>query len=176
MATTKTPTARAAASAAGSTDQAPEGTWVHAYRRLPHMVIGPGGVGEVEKAVEVVACGEKIKFKSNEEGHIVGLVMTKEALHRLVVEIPEAYIVYKNGDNVPEKPAPGSEDIPKRPAGTFVLESGEGQDKEYLVLDTLDDTELRAFAKDTGLEPFPDSVTGDNLRRAIFNMLGGAPA
>lgn len=146
------------------------GTWVHAYRREADMVLGPNGQ-TTERHVEVVACGEKIKFKSNEEGHVIGLVRTAEALHRLVKEIPEAYIVYQNGDNVPEKTgtviAPG----PQRPEGDFILESGEGDDKQYMVLDDLDDAALRTFAADAGLEAFPEALVGDDLRRAIFNQL-----
>lgn len=150
-------------------------TIVHAYRRVPHMVPGPNGV-DVEKAVEVVACGEKIAFKSNEQGHIVGEVKTGEALHRLVKEIPEAYIVYAGGDNVPEKPAPGAGDIVTKPEGAFVLESGDGADKQYKVLDDLSDEALRAFAGEAGLEDFPEAVKGEDLRRAIFNQLGGVSA
>ena len=155
-----------------ATATAAEGVLVHAYRRVPHMV-SDGAGRKVERDVEVVCCGEKIKFRSNEEGHVVGLVRTPEALHRLVKEIPEAYIVYKGGANVPEKTVEAG---PVRPVGAFVLESA-GQDGPiYVVLDTMEDAALREFAIDAGIEAeeLPEALTGEDLRRAIYNLLGGA--
>jgi hypothetical protein len=103
------------------------------------------GRGElVEKDVEVVFDGEKVKFKSNDQGHIVGLVSNAATYNRLVNEIPEAYIPYAGGDNVPEKKVDTG---PVKPDGAFVLESGDG---EYFVLDDKTDDELRAFAADAG--------------------------
>jgi hypothetical protein len=141
-------------------------TLVHAYRRKPHMVPGPNGV-EVEQEVEVVFDGERVKFKSNAEGHVVGLVSKEPTFLRLTKEIPEAYIAYQGGENVPAAPPPAA---PSKPAGVFVLQSGDG---EFKVLDDLSDEELRAFATEAGVEDdaLPKVLVADDLRRAIYNLL-----
>lgn len=134
---------------------------VHAYRRIPHLV----GEPPVEKAVEVIACGEKILFKSNDEGHVVATVKSSEAYDRLVKEIPEAYIEYQGGTNIPERKS----DIPQRPVGAYVLTN----DEETVVLDDMTDEELRQFAAKVGIEAeaLPDVLKGDTLKLAIFNTL-----
>jgi hypothetical protein len=133
---------------------------VHAYRRAPNL----DAEGK-EKDVEVQCYGEKIKFRSNAKGHIVGTVTTRSALDRLVKEIPEAYIVYADGDNVPERTV---EQFHK-PVGEFVLTNG----KDSVVLDGMNDADLREFAATAGIdaENLPDVLTGDTLKRAIFNTL-----
>lgn len=136
---------------------------VHAYRRAPYMVSDNKG-GLVEKDVEVVCHGEKIKFRSNEAGHIVGTVTSEPAYKRLVGEIPEAYIEYQGGENIPEARV---EPAPEVPAGDFVLTNG----KDSVVLDGMDDNELRAFALANGVDEIHDSLSGDVLRRAIYNRL-----
>lgn len=151
---TATPASRAA--------KAFEAKIVHAYRRLPHLVGEPGK----EVPVEVVAAGERIKFHSNDKGHIVATVTTPEAFARLVKEIPEAYIEYTG--ETPEKYIPPA---PDRPVGNFVLTNG----KESKVLDTMTDEELRAFALSAGVEAeaLPEVLEGETLQRAIYNLLGG---
>lgn len=166
-----------AATSVAAAAAATAGTLVHAYRRVPHMVASPTGIGEIERHVEVkTRCGEKIKFLSNDEGHVVGLVKTESALRQLLDEIPEAYILYEGGENVPELPAPGSLDkVSKRPEGDFVLEQGEGDEVQYTVLDPMSDEELRAFgaSADIEAEAMPEALKGPTLRRAIYNLLGG---
>lgn len=167
---TRTPVAQAAAGIA-SAPEAAEGVLVHAYRRSPWMT--DDGTGKLtEKDVEVVCHGEKVRFRSNEAGHIVGLVRTPAALNRLVKEIPEAYIVYQGGENVPEAK---KDTGPVRPEGAFILESNTTEGVKYAVLDEMDDDALRAFAKEAGIEDeqVPEVLKGDNLRRAIYNLLGG---
>jgi hypothetical protein len=161
------------ASARAGTAVLPEGsvgTLVHAYRRQPHMK--DDGTGKLtEQDVEVVCYGEKIKFRSNAEGHIVGLVRSEDALHRLVKEIPEAYIVYAGGDNVPE--APVTDVGTARPDGDFVLEKNTTTGKEFVKLDDMSDEELRDLADEAGLEDeqLPDALTGEALKRTIYNLL-----
>lgn len=150
----------ATAPRAARTDKAFESKTVHAYRRLPHT-----NVEGKELDVEVVAAGEKIKFRSNENGHIVGLVTTPAAFERLVKEIPEAYIEYTG--EMPERRAPLE---PQRPQGQFVLVNGE----QSLVLDEMSDEEVREFATGTaGLdaEQLPEVLTGETLKRAVHNLL-----
>jgi hypothetical protein len=136
---------------------------VHAYRREPYLVRGADDK-HTEKDVEVVCCGERVKFRSNEAGHIVATVTTEAAFKRLVNEIPEAYIEYDGGENIPEKKI---EAKPEEPKGAFVLSNGE----KFIVLDGMDDEALRAFAKTNALDDFPEILTGDTLRRAIYNTL-----
>lgn len=133
---------------------------VHAYRRLPHMA----GEPPKEKDVEVVACGEKIMFHSNDKGHVVAEVKTAEAFDRLVKGIPEAYMEYTG--ETPERKAPAE---PQKPVGQFVLTNG----KDTMVLDPLTDEEVRGFAKEAGLEDeqLPEILTGDTLKQAVFNLL-----
>jgi hypothetical protein len=134
---------------------------VHAYRRLPHMVGDP----PKEKAVEVVCCGHKAQFHSNDKGHVVAEVTSREAFDHLTRNIPEAYMEYTG--ETPEIKAP---EQPAGPVGTFVLTNG----SESYVLDDKADDELRAFAKQAGLEDeqLPAVLTGDTLRMAIYNLLG----
>lgn len=136
---------------------------VHAYRREPHMVRGADDK-TAEKDVEVVCQGERVKFRSNEAGHIVGTVTTEAAFKRLVGEIPEAYIEYQGGENIPERRI---EAKPEVPDGDFVLTNG----KESVVLDGMDDEQLRAFAQANAINELHESLTGDTLRRAIYNTL-----
>lgn len=140
--------------------------FVHAYRRVPHLVPGPGDT-MIEKAVEVVFDGEKVSFKSNEAGHVVGLVSKESVFRRLTREIPEAYIEYRGGDNVPEpvKAAP----VPQAPPGEFVLSNG----SEFVVLDEMDDAEVRDFAAEAGIdgEQLPEVLEGDALKQAVVNLL-----
>jgi hypothetical protein len=149
--------------AAAPTAPAPAGysKIVHAYRRLPYMVGEPAK----EQPVEVQCASEKILFKSNEAGHIVGTVTTPAAFQRLTEEIPEAYIEYAGGENIPARKT----DEPVAPVGEFILTNG----TEVKVLDDLTDDELRAFAATAGLgnEQLPDVLTGDTLKKAIFNLL-----
>lgn len=154
-----------------------EPTLVHAYRRQPHMVVGPDGRTMVEQAVQVVFEGEKVEFKSNERGHIVGLVSKEATFKRLTREIPEAYIPYGGGDNVPApsaRPLAAEHANEQRPDGEFVLESTDGEGKkQYKVLDGLGDAELREFGAECGLQPeqLPDVLTGETLARAIYQLL-----
>jgi hypothetical protein len=131
---------------------------VHAYRREPHR-----NADGKELPVEVIAAGEKIKFHSNEAGHIVGTVLTQGAYERLTKEIPEAYIPYQDGENIPERRAPAEDD--GKPAGKWVLSNG----KAFVVLDTMSDAEVRDFAKAADLD-IHASLDGDALRQSVFNM------
>lgn len=152
-------------------------TVVHAFRRLPHMQDdGRGNMVEQAVLVEIPHEGKTLraKFKSNEEGHVVATIDHEVLFKRLVEGIPEAYIPYQGGDNVPAIPAAGDGDKPaKRPDGAFVLQSSDGT---FMVLDDMADADLRTFAKDADIEAeaLPEALTGDTLRRAIFNLLGGA--
>lgn len=142
-----------------------EPTLVHAYRRLPYMLPDKQTGLEKEHPVKITAAGETVEFKSNDAGHIVGLVKTKALFDRLTKEIAEAYIPYKGGDNVPERKV---EDVaPKKPQGDFVLENSSGQ---FVVLDTMEEAELRKFVQDNGAEPLPEGLDIDVLRRAVFNL------
>lgn len=137
---------------------------VHAYRREPHMVLNLATGQSVERDVEVVCCGERVKFRANDMGHVVATVTTQEAYKRLVEEIPEAYIEYQGGENIPEKRV---EPAPEVPLGDFVLTNG----KQSVVLDHLEDEQLRDFARVNGFaDQLHDSLTGDTLRRAIYNI------
>jgi hypothetical protein len=143
---------------------------VHAYRRLPHMVMKNDK--EVEVPVEVVCCGERIHFKSNDAGHIVAEVRTPEAYDRLTKEIPEAYIPYAGGENIPERKSADDQDRNAQVVtGKFVLVAG----NESMVLDTLNDKQVREFAAENGLEEeqLPDVLTGDTLKQAVYNLLTG---
>jgi hypothetical protein len=136
-------------------------TLVHAYRRQPHL-----NADGKEIDVPVVFDGEKVLFKSNAAGHIVGLVQNEATFKRLVKEIPEAYIEYAGGENIPEKkPETG----PAAPLGEYVLTNG----TESKVLDDMTDVQLRDFAAQVGIEQeaLPAVLTGDTLKKAIFNTL-----
>lgn len=141
---------------------------VHAYRRLAHFEMD--GTGKmVEKDVEVVCCGEKIKFRANDKGHIVGVVQGPDAFNRLVKEIPEAYIEYRDGDNIPEKADPNK--APEEPEGKYVLKNGgTGETK---ILDDDSDEEVREFATSVGIEAeaLPAALVGDDLKQAVVNLL-----
>lgn len=131
---------------------------VHAYRRGAHTDL------EGKEHEVIVACnGETIKFRTNASGHVVGKVTTKAAFDRLTKEIPEAYIEYKGGENVPTERVVAPAD--KEPDGQFILVNGANK----LVLDDLSDDELREFAEKNALEVHPD-LTGEALMRAIFNQ------
>lgn len=130
---------------------------VHAYRREPHR-----NADGKELPVEVVAAGEKIKFHSNAAGHIVATVLTQAAFERLVKEIPEAYIEYQDGENVPERAQPADDD---KPEGKWVMSNG----KEFVVLDTMSDAQVREFAEAADLD-IHASLTGDALRQSVFNQ------
>jgi hypothetical protein len=56
-----------------------------------------------------------------------------------------------------------------KPVGEFVLTNG----KDSVVLDGMNDADLREFAATAGIdaENLPDVLTGDTLKRAIFNTL-----
>jgi hypothetical protein len=150
---------------------------VHAYRRLPHVVHNPRTGLDEERPVEVVFMGEKVKFMANPEGHIVGEVHTEATYNRLIKEIPEAYIPYRAGENVPEVRVLADEHKrEEKPDGQFVLTSTGGDGvKQYKVLDGMNDDELRAFAAECGLteDQTPDVLEGEVLQRAIYNLLGG---
>jgi hypothetical protein len=94
--------------------------------------------------VPVVFDGEKVLFKSNAAGHIVDA----------------------GGENIPEKkPETG----PAAPLGEYVLTNG----TESKVLDDMTDVQLRDFAAQVGIEQeaLPAVLTGDTLKKAIFNTL-----
>lgn len=172
MATAKTKTAAAPAAAAGAVAGDFTPVVVHAYRRQPH--IAPNAKGEmVEHAVVVEFGGEKVKFLANEDGHVVGTVASKAMFDRLVKGIPEAYIVYAGGNNLPTGPVPGTlaaKEAVRKPEGQFVLSNGD----EFVVLDDMDDEDVRDFALDVaGLEPeqVPDVLQGESLKQAVFNLL-----
>jgi hypothetical protein len=118
-----------------------------------------------ELDVEVVFQGEKVKFRSNEAGHIVGTVTNEATFNRLVKEIPEAYIEYAGGDNVPEK----RPEAAPEPKGKWVLTNGD----TTVILDDMDDDARRAFALQAGIdaEALPAVLEGDTLATAIFNTL-----
>lgn len=164
---TKNAAAKSTAKAADAAEFTPR--LVHAYRRVPHMVPAPGGLGEVEKAVEVVFDGEKVVFKSNEAGHVVGLVNRASTFKRLTREIPEAYIEYAGGENVPAQIKPIESDAPIKPDGEFVLFNG----TEYVVLDDQSDEEVREFAAAAGIEDeaLPEVLVGEALKQAVVNLL-----
>lgn len=148
-----------------------EGRMVHAYRRQAHMVIKDGK--EVEAGVEVICAGERITFHSNEAGHVVAEVRTPEAYDRLTKEIPEAYIPYAGGDNVPDRMTASEEDEANRKiVGKWVLVNGD----RSVTLDDMTDAEVREFAAEVGLEDeqLPDVLSGDTLKLAVFNLLTGA--
>lgn len=136
-------------------------TIVHAYRRLPHF-----DANGKELPVVVNFGAEKVLFASNDAGHIVATVQNEDTFNRLTKEIPEAYIVYAGGENVPEKRL---EPAPTKPEGKFVLTNG----TDKMVLDDLDDIALREFAAGAGLEEeqLPGVLTGDTLKQAIYNLL-----
>lgn len=162
-----------AAAAAGSSF---EPRLVHAYRRKPNLLPDPKTGQMMEVPVEVVFMGEKVKFASNEAGHIVGMVASKATYDRLVNEIPEAYIPYAGGDNLPAAPVLAAEHKVEqgKPAGQFVLEStGANGKPEFKVLDDLSDEEVRAFATEIGIEDeqLPSVLEGETLKRALFNLL-----
>lgn len=129
---------------------------VHAYRREP--IFDEKGK---EQPVEVSAHGETIKFTANAEGHVVATVKSEELFKHLTKNIPEAYIEYKDGKNVPERVKPGQEEPV---VGKFVLRNGD----QTLTLDDLDDAALKAFAESNALQ-LHESLEGDDLRQAIFN-------
>lgn len=164
---TSTASAPAAAPAAAKAQPAKSGGFkprlVHAYRREAHFALNKKGEN-VEHPVEVdvgpAHGGEKIKFMANDEGHVVGTVTTQAAFDRLTKGIPEAYIAYAGGDNVPDK---GTNFAPQV-TGKFVLTNGD----KTLVLDDLNDENLKEFAKQNDVEVHPDLV-GDDLRQAIYN-------
>lgn len=171
----------AAATAAPDALDAPE--WpklVHAYRRQPHMRHNDRTGLSEEIPVEVVFSGEKVKFRSNDAGHIVGEVHSKETYDRLVKEIPEAYIPYTGGENIPAQRVLADEHKnEEKPEGQFVLTSKDAAGKPvYKVLDDLSDDQVRAFGKECGLEAdaLPEVLTGETLQRALYNLLGGAAA
>lgn len=144
---------------------------VHAYRRTPEQLVHPGPNNtEVKKHVEVHIFGQKVKFLDNEAGHVVATVTDPEVFDHLTKTIPEAYVEYRDGDNVPERTSEVSAKANK-PAGKFVLTNG----SETKVLDAMSDAELREFAKAAGIEDeaLPNILSGDTLRGAIFNTLGG---
>ena len=128
---------------------------VHAYRREPMMV------GDKEVPVPVEVDGEKALFRSNEEGHVVATVTSEAMYNRLVKGIPEAYVVYQDGKNIPERVKPGAAE-PE--VGKFVLLNGDNK----MVLDDLNDEQLREFAKANDVQVH-ESIEGDDLRQAIFN-------
>lgn len=130
---------------------------VHAYRRTANMVGDP----PKEIAVEVEFGGHRTKFHSNEHGHVVGTVTDESVFKRLVKGIPEAYIEYDGGENLPARVKPGLEE-PE--VGKFVLVNGDNK----MRLDDLNDEELQEFAKANGLVVH-ESLSGDDLRQAIFN-------
>lgn len=162
--------AAAAASGAGESKTATgfQPTMVHAYRRQPHFVDGK------EQDVVVECHGEKVKFRANDEGHVVAIVKTERAFKRLTEEIPEAYIPYANGEVNVTAVIQNPDARPSKPAGDFVLEGGDGK---FVVLDGQSDEDLRTFALEAaGLteNELPLALTGDTLRRAIFaNLTGG---
>lgn len=131
---------------------------VHAYRREPYL-----DPENKERPVEVIAAGEKIKFHSNAAGHIVGTVLTQAAYERLVKEIPEAYIDYAEGQNVPAKRTAADDEA--RPEGKWVMSNG----KDFVVLDTMSDAQVREFAEAADLD-IHASLTGDALRQSVFNQ------
>ncbi len=153
---------------------------VHAYRRQPHLVHNPRTGLEEEKAVEVVFMGEKVLFRSNEAGHVVAEVKNEATYKRLTQEIPEAYIPYAGGENLPAAPIVNAEhrhEQKARPEGVFVLESADAKGEPiYKVLDGMSDDELRAFGKTVALtdEDLPDVLAGETLMRAIYNRLAGS--
>lgn len=162
---TATATATTPAPAASRAKKEFEPQLVHAYRRAPYMLPDKQTGLEKEHPVEVAFGGEKVKFMSNEAGHIVGLVRTKALFDRLTKEIAEAYIPYKGGDNVPErKPEPVAN---QKPQGDFVLQNSNG---DFVVLDTMEEADLRKFVQDNGAEPLPEGLDIDVLRRAVFNL------
>ncbi len=137
---------------------------VHAYRRTPYMLPDKVTGLEKEHAVPVTFMGETVKFMSNDEGHVVGLVKTKALFDRLTKEIAEAYIPYKNGENVPERKV--EEPANKKPQGDFVLQNSDGQ---FVVLDTMEEADLRKFVRDNGGEELPE-LELPVLRQAVFNI------
>lgn len=153
---------------------------VHAYRRQPHLVHNPRTGLEEEKPVEVVFMGEKVLFRSNEAGHVVAEVKNPATYDRLTKEIPEAYIPYAGGENLPTAPIVNAEhrhEKKEKPEGVFVLESANAAGEPiYKVLDGMSDDELRAFGKTVGLgeEDLPDVLSGETLMRAIYNRLAGS--
>lgn len=163
-----TPTAAAAKTAF-------EPKLVHAYRRQPHLMPDPRTGLMVEVPVEVVFMGEKVQFASNEAGHIVALVANEATYKRLVNEIPEAYIPYAAGDNVPVvRILPAEHQNEQKPQGEFVLTAtGVDGKPEYKVLDAMSDDEVRSFAKELHFEDeaLPPVLVGDTLKRALFNLL-----
>jgi len=131
-------------------------TLVHAYRREPYK-----DMEGKEKPVEVVAQGEKVAFASNSKGHIVGLVTTKALYDHLIKNIPEGYIPYMDGENIPER---GTFDEPAKTTGKYVLTNG----KKQLILDDMSEDDLKEFAEANELN-IHASVAGDDLRQAIVN-------
>jgi hypothetical protein len=146
-------------------------TVVHAYRRQPHLEFNPRTNLHEEKGVEVEFKGEKALFKSNDAGHVVAEIKTEALFKRLVDDIPEAYIAYQGGENLPTERVLASEHKQEvKPKGAYVLQNGD----EYVVLDTMDDEAVRDFATDTaGIEPeaLPAVLTGEALKKAVFNQL-----
>ena len=141
---------------------------VHAYRRLPHTRVDKTTGLEKEVPVEVVFNGEKVYFISNERGHIVGLVKTWETFNRLTKEIPEAYIPYAGGENIPERKSADDLDRANQVVvGTYVLKDSESGD--VLVLDVKDDAWLRAFLESNDVTDIHESLSGDTLRQAVVN-------
>lgn len=130
---------------------------VHAYRREPHL-----NADKKEVEVVVQTQGETIKFHSNAAGHVVGLVHTQAAFDRLTKEIPEAYIEYKAGENIPERAV----DAKPEPEGKFVLVNGANK----IILDDLADEVLRDFAKSNGITDLHPDLCGEALQQAIYNV------
>lgn len=95
--------------------------------------------------------GKKYHFKPNDAGHHVAEVEDPQAIHRLVVEIPEAYKLYGD-EKLPPLPKKEKSDQaidlgshePHVP-GTMLITDGE----QEIDLMTLELEELRMLAKDT---------------------------
>jgi hypothetical protein len=147
-----------------------KGKFVHAYRRERNMVMRNEKL--VEEPVEVILFGERIRFQANEHGHIVAEVRTPDAYDRLVKEIPEAYIPYEGGQNVPDKLTADELDAKNQvPQGKYVLTNG----AKSVVLDKMPDAKVREFAKAAGLtdDQLPDVLTGETLQLAVYNLITG---
>lgn len=146
-------------------------TLVHAYRRKPHLELNTRTGLDEEKPVVVEFKGEKAVFQTNEQDHIVALVSSQALFDRLTKEIPEAYIPYDGGDNVPTERVLGAEHQGESvPDGKYVLRNGD----EFVVLDDMSDDDVRVFAIDTaGIESdaLPAALAGDTLKLAVFNQL-----
>ena len=96
-----------------------------------------------------------VEFEVNEKGHVIAEVTEQPAID-VLLGIPEAYCEY-------------AEDVP--PKVSYVIANGE----ETLDLATLDDAQLRVFAKDNGVTLHYRWV-GDKIRQTIIEAFSKPPA